>query len=649
MPTPFFATLVLAALPLPQAPAALQPRAAQPPPAQAPASAVHSPAAKIDGQPISAAEYAEWLLHAQGDAFAREFAEKCWAIEREAQRVGVELDDERVIAAHRAEMERRLEGAFLNQREDWLAELAATGRSEGGLERQRSLELRPEMLLQEVARLERKQPGYELPEYKIERDWHRYYGRNGRKYDLRLIQVQVVVPSATADQRQLDVELAARAERLPRALELRQRALAGEDFADIARECSDDPESRANGGVPEGGYTHIGKSWGDQFLDALEALAPGEISQPLYTRGGWWLVQVRGVEVTTLEQARPEIEARIFAGDPENDEIEAVRARAVQGLDVRLSPELLGQPSSPEGPGIEPIAMTINGEPVSRATYARWLLHYRGEVFLRNFVETKLLEQRAAELGIEVSDEEVHERAQRYVDYLITAKYRDQREAYLASIALEGRTENSFLYNTGVKARADLLAEKLILAERKITPAMVRQKWVETYGPDGQGRAVRMLRITASLRDVDPTTPPDEVARLQRAELERVETLAADIARRLRGGEDFAALAQRYSDEPISAALGGALQGRYEPSEWSAHLSEPVMKLRAGEWVGPLREAAGLWFFEVTEIWSKPFESVAETLEAELRAAPPFPADISYFRNSLYQRVNVELGPGMYE
>lgn len=649
MSTPLIASLILAALPVPQSAGASATHATPAPATQAPSEGPGSPALEIDGVPISAAEYAEWLLHAQGDAFAREFAEKRWAIEREAQRAGVELADERVTAAHRAEIARRVEGAFLGNRGDWLAELAATGRSEGGVERQRELELRPEMLLQEVARLARQEPGYKLPEYKIERDWHRYYGRNGRKYDLRLIQVKVIVPSASKDQRQLEVEMAARAERLPRAQELRARAMAGEDFAEIARECSDDPESKATGGVPEGGYTHIGKSWGDQFLDALEALAPGEISQPLYTRGGWWLVQVRGVEVTTLEQARPEIEARILAGDPENDEVEAVRERAIAGLDVRLSPELLGEPSSPEAPGIEPIAMTINGEPISRAEYARWLLQYRGEVFLRNFVETKLLEKRAAELGIEVSEEEVLERAQRYVDYLITAKYRDQREAYLASIALEGRTENSFLYNTGVKARADLLAEKLILSERKVTPEMVRKAWVETYGPEGVGRSVRMLRITATIRDLDPATPPAEVERLQRAELERVEALAADIARRLRGGEDFAALAQRHSDEPLSAARGGALEGRYEPSQWSKHLSEPVMEARAGEWVGPLREGASLWFFEVAEIWSKPFESVAEALEAELRAKPPFAADISYYRNSLYQRVKVALGAGMYE
>jgi len=647
MLTHLIASLLLATLPLPQASGAAKPAA---PAAQARPSAPGSPAVEIDGVPISAAEYAEWLLHAQGDAFAREFAEKRWAIEREAQRVGVAVEDEQVIAAHRGEIARRLEGAFHGKREEWLAELAVTGRSEGGLERQRGLELRPEMLLQEVARLARSEPGFKLPEYKIERDWHRYYGRNGRKYDLRLIQVKVVVPTPAKGAIQLEAELAARAERLPRALELRERAMAGEDFAEIARECSDDPESRATGGVPEGGYTHIGKSWGDQFLDALEALAPGEISQPLYTRGGWWLVQVRGVEVTTLEQARPEIEARILAGDPENDEVEAVRERAIAGLDVRLSPELLGEPSSPEAPGIEPIAMTINGEPISRAEYALWLLHYRGEVFLRNFVETKLLEKRAAELGIEVSEAEVQERAQRYVDYLISAKYRDRREEYLASIALEGRTENSFLYNTGVKARADLLAEKLILAERKITPEMVRQKWYDTYGPEGVGRAARVIRITATLSGVDPeTTAPAELERLQRAEIERVEAIAADIARRLRGGEDFAALAQRYSDEPLSAARGGALDGRFEPTQWMPELSEPVMKARAGEWVGPLRSGPSLFFFEVAEIWSKPFESVAEELEAQLRDAPPYAADISYFRNSLYQRVKVELGAGMYE
>lgn len=89
---------------------------------------------------------------------------------------------------------------------------------------------------------------------------------------------------------------------------LRERILAGEDFAQAAREHSEDPGSAAQGG-------DLGFSSGDafpaEFEAALQALAPGEVSEPVKTSAGWHLIKlldVRHQTPPTFAEMRPTIE-----------------------------------------------------------------------------------------------------------------------------------------------------------------------------------------------------------------------------------------------------------------------------------------------------------------------------------------------------
>jgi len=75
-------------------------------------------------------------------------------------------------------------------------------------------------------------------------------------------------------------------------LELKQRIDAGEDFAALAREYSQDPGSAADGGslgeVEKGMMVK-------PFEDALFALQPGQISDPVRTQFGWHLIRLDGI------------------------------------------------------------------------------------------------------------------------------------------------------------------------------------------------------------------------------------------------------------------------------------------------------------------------------------------------------------------
>ena len=111
--------------------------------------------------------------------------------------------------------------------------------------------------------------------------------------------------------------------------DIRARALAGEDFATLARENSDDPGSRANGGE----LPWVGR--GDTvppFEAAAFALSPGEISEVVETRYGYHVIKLaerKEGSVVAFEQAEPRIEQVLrdqAIQERLRTEIEALRA-----------------------------------------------------------------------------------------------------------------------------------------------------------------------------------------------------------------------------------------------------------------------------------------------------------------------------------
>ncbi len=93
-----------------------------------------------------------------------------------------------------------------------------------------------------------------------------------------------------------------------------QRLAAGEDFAALAREISEDPGSAENGGnlgpVTKGAFDQA-------FEDALWALStPGEVSEPVRTEFGYHLIRLKEIseaEVPTFEAERAGILANLRA------------------------------------------------------------------------------------------------------------------------------------------------------------------------------------------------------------------------------------------------------------------------------------------------------------------------------------------------
>ena len=101
------------------------------------------------------------------------------------------------------------------------------------------------------------------------------------------------------------------------AEEIAKLALAGQDFADLAKANSQGPSAK------EGGY--LGKFQKSQmvkpFADKAFSMAPGEISEPVKTQFGWHIIKVESVEeaaTQTLEQSKDQITDTLIEREARN-------------------------------------------------------------------------------------------------------------------------------------------------------------------------------------------------------------------------------------------------------------------------------------------------------------------------------------------
>ena len=136
-----------------------------------------------------------------------------------------------------------------------------------------------------------------------------------------------------------------------------QSKAAGADFAALARASSDDTGSKAAGG--DLGWVGKGMMVGP-FEDALFAMRPGQISEPIKSDFGWHVIQLRELKAgaqETFEQAREAL-VREQAGED--------RGRAFNDLSSRLVDLVYKNPSS-----LTPAARALNLPVLNAGPFAR--------------------------------------------------------------------------------------------------------------------------------------------------------------------------------------------------------------------------------------------------------------------------------------
>jgi len=98
------------------------------------------------------------------------------------------------------------------------------------------------------------------------------------------------------------------AEALAKAQDLRKKIQAGADFAELARQESDDTGSGTNGG-DLGSFRH--GQMVPTFEQAAFAMQPGDLSEPVKSPFGYHIIKVEAKESKSFEEVRPELERRM--------------------------------------------------------------------------------------------------------------------------------------------------------------------------------------------------------------------------------------------------------------------------------------------------------------------------------------------------
>jgi len=112
---------------------------------------------------------------------------------------------------------------------------------------------------------------------------------------LKLTEVRRGDPVMVPERRARHILLTPSEVQLPEAahlklVDLRRRIEEGEDFADLAREYSQDPGSSSRGGNL--GWQSRG-TFDPDFEEALDGLEPGEVSEPFQSSFGWHIVELQ--------------------------------------------------------------------------------------------------------------------------------------------------------------------------------------------------------------------------------------------------------------------------------------------------------------------------------------------------------------------
>ncbi|MGD8347397.1 MAG: peptidylprolyl isomerase [Lysobacterales bacterium] len=98
---------------------------------------------------------------------------------------------------------------------------------------------------------------------------------------------------------------------MERIIEIQEQLESGADFAELAKEYSDDT-STANLGGDMGWFPP--EAYGERVYQTLMGLEPGELSQPFQTQGGWHIIELLGIRETdrTEEAIRNDAREKIM-------------------------------------------------------------------------------------------------------------------------------------------------------------------------------------------------------------------------------------------------------------------------------------------------------------------------------------------------
>ncbi|MEZ6017736.1 MAG: peptidylprolyl isomerase [Planctomycetota bacterium] len=578
----------------------------------------------VDGEEVPFSRFAEWLLAVQGVELQERFLDRM-ILSRAVRQLGVAPTAEDVARATKAALEQRIALGFHGDRALYEAELARIRSTQALDFEHRSVILEDQLARDALAVATRPRPREAGAEEALAAAYTRRYGADGRELVVRAIRLRPVLPQPGPNDD--EAERQRRVEAAREAVEARLRGLAGRiragaDVAELAREASEDPDSRLVGGRLPAPFVRA--AWPRAVNEALAQLAPGEPSAPLFAQGYFNLFVIESARAVALDEARAALERELATAPPDEFERRAAFAR----LRAEVFPHIVWHSLEEDADG--PLALrgrpqtlaapfaSIGDETWTRADLALWIARERGADLARPFVRDLRLERRAAARSVAASPEAIEARAAATFAATLRQVYGGDRARMARDMERRGITEAHLLRRFQREAWRDLTADALLALERTVSDEDVQRTWEARYGPLGKSFDVRFLVRRLTDRDAG-----EERARL------------VSIAAQASAGADFGALAARWSDDPIARANGGrptassteGSAGRYRHEDAPPAIQAALARLQPGETSAPLDVGDELVLIQLVEVRRVPLGDVADALRQELETRPTTTAE----------------------
>lgn len=208
-------------------------------------------------------------------------------------------------------------------------------------------------------------------------------------------------------------------------------------------------------------------------------------------------------------------------------------------------------------------------------------------------------------------------------DHEIARRFRDEETKFTISYALAGVEEAMKMaavtdaevkayYNAHIKefktpanarVRCLMVPCEAPKGEPAVTDAELKEYYDEHPEEFAHGKRVRARQILFNAEGTD------------RAEAEKKALGEAEkVLKRLRGGEEFAKLAKKYSQDKKTASKGGDL-GFVEAGELPRELSDSAFSLKKGEFCEPVKTAQGYALLSVDEVQDPGTKTLDESRE----------------------------------
>ncbi len=271
-------------------------------------------------------------------------------------------------------------------------------------------------------------------------------------------------------------------------------------------------------------------------------------------------------------------------------------------------------PKLPEG-----VLAIVEGEEVTLEAYKDYLWQVERRTWLRGFVDQMLLEKKARELGVTVSEEEVRRKVEEETQRDVELFHKGDVQAWRSALAKRWWTPADERARKAVKLRSELLQAACVLATRVVTEEQIRKRFERDYGPGGIDYELRQIVVSA--RRAGVRTPDPDFEAKARAKAER-------ILRELRDGADFEEMVSLYSDDAWTKPQGGAIP-KYRPNLYRSEEFDAAVRslTEPGQLSGLVKTRRGFHILQLIRRRVTNYEDVKEELRQILTKAEPEPME----------------------